>query len=117
MSNEIISQLSASSEKFMAPVVKLNKLAVAKVEELVSLEIGSLNVISELSLGQLKAAVEVSDADSLKVFTESQSEVVKTIGAKLVADAKEAAKIGEAYRNEAIEIARESAAELNAKAA
>jgi phasin family protein len=116
MSNEILSQLTASGEKFAAPVAKLNKLAVAKVEELAALELASLRAYSELSLSQLKAAVAVSDADSLKTFADSQSAAVQSLSEKLIADAQEVAKIGEAYRNEALEIARDSAAELNVKA-
>jgi DNA gyrase subunit B len=72
---------------------------------------------SELASYQTQAALDVSDADSLKTFAESQSSAVKSVSEKLIADAKEVAKIGESYRNEALQIARESAEELNIKAA
>lgn len=117
MSNEVVSQLNATREKFLAPVAKLNKLAVATVEELTALELASLRAYSELSLGQLKAAVEVSDVESFKAFAQSQNDALKAVTEKLVADAKEVAKIGESYRAEALQIARDNAAELKVKAA
>jgi phasin family protein len=117
MSNKVETQLNAARDKFLGPVVKLNKLTVAKVEEFAALELASLRAYSELSLGQLKAAVEVSDAESFKAFTKSQTEVLKSVSEKLVADAKEVAAIGESYRAEALQIARDSASELNVKAA
>jgi phasin family protein len=113
MTNEVLSQLTANRDKLLAPVVKLNKLTVAKVEELAHFELAILREYTELSLGQLKAAVEVSDAESLKAFAESQAAVLKSVSEKVVKDAKTVTELGESFRNEAVQIAREGAAELS----
>lgn len=117
MTNEVFSQLTANRDKLFAPVVKLNKLAVAKVEELANFELAALREYTELGLSQLKAAVEVTDAESFKSFAESQGAALKTLSEKAVKDAKVVADLGESFRNEALQIAREGAAELTPKAA
>jgi phasin family protein len=117
MSNDILNQFTANSGKLFAPAFKLNKLTVDTVEQLTNFELDALREFTELSLRQLKAAVEISDLESFKAFTESQNAVLKTVSEKVLRDAKAVAEIGESFRNEALHIAREGAAELNVKAA
>lgn len=116
MTNEIFSNV-ANSEQLYAPIFKFNKLTVAKVEEFANIELASLREYTEIGLGQLRAAAQVSDLESFKAFTESQQVALKTVSEKLVSDAKAFAEVTESFRNEALEIARESNAELKVKAA
>ncbi len=113
MSNDAIANFTASYDRFLAPIAKLNQLVVAQVEELTVLELSSLRAYTDRGLEQVKAAVEVSDTASFKAFAESQNAAVMYIGEKLVADAKEVAKIGNSYRERAMAVTRDAAAELN----
>ncbi len=82
-------------------VVELNRLAVTKLEQVVNLNLASLNEYAELVLGNLKAGLEVSDAESLKSYTEAQAELVRKVSEKALSDAKALAAVGTEYNAEA----------------
>lgn len=117
MTDGIFPNVAANSEKLYAPFFKFNKLAVATAEEFANIELASLRVYAEIGLGQLKAAVEVSDLESFKAFTNSQQAAVKTVSEKLISDAKAFAEVTESFRSEALRIARETNAEFEVRPA
>lgn len=101
----------------LAPVQKLNALGVSNVEKLATLQIKSLEAYSKLGIAQIKAALAVQDAEGLKAFLVDQQDVAKTVGEKLVADAKTVAELSEKFTAEAQQVAKESFEAVGVKAA
>lgn len=98
-------QVFDQSVQLLAPSRELNKLAIAKLEQLVALQLASLREYSELNLGQLKAATEISSAGDLKEYLGKQKDFLKTVGEKLVADAQALAALGKEFTEEAKKVA------------
>jgi len=101
----------------LAPVQKLNTLGIANVEKLSTLQIKSLEGYSKLAISQLKAALAVQDVAGFQAFLAEQQEVAKTVGEKLVADAKSVAELNEKFAAEAQKVAKESFEAAGLKAA
>ena len=83
-----------------APVVKANKLAVASLEKLVALQLSTLQSYTDLTIARLKAAAEVTDLKSLQAFAADQVELAKSLGQKLMDDAKAYADLGAGVKAE-----------------
>ena len=95
-----------SLEAVVAPVVSANKLAVANLEKLTAFQFGVLRSYADLGVARLKAATDVTDADSLKAFSESSVEVAKELGAKVQADAKALADLLAGFKAEFDKLAK-----------
>lgn len=117
MSEEMITGLGDQALKLISPVKEFNKLAVAKAEKLAYLQLASLQSYSELGIAQLKAALEVSDPDSLQVYVSKQSEFLKTLAEKLAEDTRAVAELSKEFSEEAQQIAKDSIATISSKAA
>jgi phasin family protein len=103
MTNQVFDSLKDSA-KLLGPSRELNKLAIAKLEQLVSLQLASLREYTDLNLSQLKAATDITDAEQLKDYIGRQKDLLKTVGEKLVADAQALAAIGKEFTQEAQKI-------------
>ncbi|MDQ2696298.1 MAG: phasin family protein [Pseudomonadota bacterium] len=108
---------SVKPEALVALVVKANRLAVANLEKLAEFQKDALPGYVNVPLAQLKAAVEVTDAESAKVFANSQVEAGKALNAKLVADAKALAELLSSFVAGYNALAKDSVAEFAPKAA
>lgn len=106
-----------TTDKFLAPVKEINKLAIEQAEKLASLQLTSLKTYSDMSIARWKAALEVSDVDSLKGYLAEQNEAAKALGEQVVADAKAVAELGSVYTTEAQKIAKDGFSSLGVKAA
>ena len=51
-------------------------------------QLKTIKSYADLSLGQIKSAVDVKDAESLRTFSSSQAEVAATVNKKIMEDAK-----------------------------
>jgi phasin family protein len=101
MSNQITDSLKDQSAKMLAPALELNKLAIAKLEQLTALQLGSLRDYAELNFGQLKAASSIASPEDLKDYLGKQKEFLRTLGEKLAADSQALAALGKEFTEEA----------------
>lgn len=108
MKHDLYDNVSKQQENLVATVQKLNRLAVANVEKLVALNMDTLRNYSDLSLNSLKALVEVKTPEALQAYLGKQGEVIKSVGEKLVADAKVVAELGVEFNQQAQKITQES---------
>ncbi len=113
--NIAIDNLFAQTQPLMAPVLKANKLAVANMEKIVTLQMDSLRTYVDLGMGQLKAAVEVNNPEDLRAFVNSQVEVASTIRQRLLNDTKALADLGTNYKTEINKLTEENVGELTQK--
>ena len=82
----------------------MNKLFIAKLEQLASLQMASLREYTELNLTQMKAAAEISSPEDLQDYLGQQQEFLKTVGEKLAGDAHAMATLGKEFTEEAHKI-------------
>lgn len=94
-------KLLDQSTKLMGPSRELNKLALSKLEQLLSLQLASLRDYTDLNMKQLKAAADIASAGDLKDYIGQQKEFLQTVGEKLVADAQALAAVGKEFTEEA----------------
>ena len=104
MNDKVLDTFKDQSAKLLAPSNELNKLAIAKFEQLASLQLASLREYTDLNFGQLKAAANIACADDLQAYLAKQQEFLKTVGEKLAADAQAMAALGKEFTAEAQKI-------------
>lgn len=104
MNDQVLDTFKGQSAKLLAPANELNKLAIAKFEQLASLQLASLREYSDLNFDQLKAASNIASAEDLKEYFGKQQDFLKTVGEKLAADAQAMAALGKEFTEEAKKI-------------
>lgn len=117
MNDKTLASFKEQSEKLVAPMMQLGRLNVANIEKLATMEIESLRAMTDLGLAQLKSAVEIQDAEGAKAFAEQQSEFVRQLNEKLVADSKAVIELVKTYNADFQKLAQQSAGAVTAKAA
>ena len=108
MNDKIFGALGAFGDQYaslLGPSRELNKLAVAKMEQLVALQLASMRDYADLNLGQIKAAADIAGPDDLKDYLQKQQEFLKTVAEKMAGDAQAVAALGKEFAEEAQKIA------------
>ena len=105
MNDQVFDSFKDQSEKLMGPARELNKLTVAKLEQLASLQLASLREYTDLNLGQLKAAAEITGPQDLQDYFSKHRDFLKTLGEKLAGDAQAMATLGKEFMEEAQKVA------------
>lgn len=105
----IPSSLDEPVKGALEPIRQLNQHAVANVEKLAVRQIDSLKVYSELVIGQLKTAAEVKDLEGVSALISQQTDVLKTVTERLMADAKAMIDIAVASLSHGIQPSPEAA--------
>ena len=117
MNKEIISTFTEQTKSAVAPVQGLNRLVVDNAEKLVALQIASVQSYYALGFANLKALLEVHDAEAFKAYIGKQSELVKSVSERLASDAKAVAELGSDFGTEAQKLGKESVKAVAEKAA
>ena len=117
MNSETVSTLIEQSKHLLAPVLQLNQLAVANAERLVALQLASLEYYTKLGLAQWKAAAALKDPQGLQAYAAKQGKLLKVVGEKLLADAKQIAQLGTEFSAEAQQVLQEGVVAVLRKAA
>jgi phasin family protein len=117
MNKEIISTLTEQTKNVVAPVQELNRLVVENAEKLVALQIASAQSYYALGFSNLKALLEVHDAEAFKAYIGKQSELAKSVSERLASDAKAVAELGSGFSAEAQKLGKESVKAVTEKAA
>ena len=117
MANEAISNVFERSQAFLNPVVNTNKLAVAKLEKLVSFQLNALQSYVDLGIDRLKAAADVSSVQDLPAFFDGQVKAVGTLRQMMLNDAKTLARLASEFQADFSEQAKGNVQELSDKTA
>lgn len=104
MNPNILDSLQDQSTKLLAPSRELNKLFVAKLEQLTAMQFASLREYTDLNLSQLKSATEITTTEDLQQYFQKQQDFLKTLGEKLAADAQALVAISKEFSEEAQKI-------------
>ena len=117
MNKELFSQLNEQANQMLAPVQALNQLVVDNAEKLVALQIASLERYAALGFSQLRALLEVNNAEAFQAYIGKQTELVKSVGDEFVEDAKAVAELGSEFSEKVQELGQESIKAVTQKAA
>lgn len=112
MTTDILATLTQQSKSFLAPVQKLNAIALANTEKLVDFQTTKRKKYAELGLAQWKAAAEVNDPESFVAYLTAQGARLTDIGKEIVADTKQAYQLGVDLLSEAQQVAQENVASV-----
>ena len=88
MQDNIINAFTEQAKNFSEPMAKFNALLVDNMEKMTEFQLNTIKSYASISIGQLKKAADVKDADSLKNFSSTQTEVSATVNKKIMEDAK-----------------------------
>ena len=108
MNTNILATLTEQSKSLMAPVQKLNHIAIATTEKLVAFQTANLQKYADLGFAQWKAAAEVNDPESFVNFLANQDTRLSQVGEALIADTKRAYPLGVDLLCEAQKMAQEN---------
>ncbi len=100
MNQELLKLFSVQPEKIFAPVQQFAQLSLATSEKLLTMQLEIAQTYVHLGVSQLKALFEIKDAESLQAFVNSQADVAKNVGEKMMADAKAVANLGAEFNAE-----------------
>jgi len=118
MQENIINAFTEQAKNFSAPMAKFNSLLVDNMEKMTEFQLNTIKSYASISIGQIKSAADVKDAESMKTFSSSQAEVAATVNKKIMEDAKAISEMANDFKSqvEAIwEEARPSTAKTNDK--
>ncbi len=105
MNDKIFGAFGDQYSSMLMPSQELGKLAIAKMEQLVALQLASMRDYADLNLDQIKAAAAISGPDDLKDYFQKQQEFLKTVAEKMAGDAQAVAALGKEFAEEAQKIA------------
>ncbi len=94
----------ADAEKFYAPVLALNELALNKAGMFVEMQSRSFQKYSTIILDNLKKASEVKDYEESVALLQNQAQVNQQVFNELVEDFKEVSELGKSYVEEARQV-------------
>lgn len=117
MNYNLFENMNQQQQNMLATLQKLNKLAVSNVEKMTVLQMNTLRNYSDLTVQQMQAIAEVKSPQQLQDYLNQQTESVKAMAEKIVADAKAAAELGVEFNTEAQKIAQDTLANVANKAA
>ena len=108
MNQEIAKLFTVQPEKVLAPMQQFAELSLSNTEKLLALQMEMTQSYIRLGVEQMKALFEVKDAESLQAFVNSQADVAKNVGEKMIADAKAVADLGAEFNAETQKLTQES---------
>lgn len=112
MNTDILATVTEQSKSFMAPVQKLNTIAIANTEKLLAFQTASLQKYAQMQMAQWKAAAQVNDAESLMAYLTAQGARMTDVGNQVIADTKQAYQLGMDLLSEAQKVTQENVASV-----
>jgi len=103
------------TRRFAAPMVKTNRLMVAKLEEMVSFQFDALYAYSELAMSRLKAATDIRSVEDLQDFYRGQMEAAGTLQRMMLNHVRTLAEITTGMQSDFAQRFQENTRELSNK--
>ena len=86
MTQDAMTKMSEQYQKFLAPVIKANKLAAANLETLVNFQMSALQSYVDMAINRMKVAADISDPASLHRKLMDDSKVLADLTARFKAE-------------------------------
>lgn len=100
MNNQFFENFNDNTRKMYEPWTRLNKAMLKNAEKMTHFSLDTMRHYSEVGLEQLRNASEIDSAESASNFNQKQTELLNTLGQKMLADAQRLTELGNEIRNE-----------------
>ena len=107
----------ASFEDVVAPVVEINKIALAYTGKLVELNMAVMRKQADVALTGWRGALSIKDAAEAKDYLTAQGEVARYVVEGLVADTKAVSKMSQEVAEDVRKVVTESIEKASSQAA
>ncbi|WP_283786234.1 phasin family protein [Bermanella sp. WJH001] len=108
MQENIMNAFTEQAKSFYSPLNKLSALMVENMEKMTEFQLESIKSYADITMSQMKKAVDVKDADSLRSFSTSQTEAAATVNKKIMEDAKSLSDLANDFKSQVEAIWEES---------
>ena len=108
MQENIMNAFTEQAKGFYTPLNKLSSLMVGNMEKMTEFQINAIKSYADITMGQMKKAVDVKDAESMRDFSSSQAEAASTVNKKIMEDAKALSDIATEFKSQVEAIWEES---------
>lgn len=115
MQENIMNAFAEQAKSFSTPLSKLNSLMVGNMEKMTEFQLNAIKSYADMTMSQMKKAVDVKDAESMREFSSAQAEVAGTVNKKIMEDAKALSDIATEFKTQ-VEAIWEEARPTTAKA-
>ncbi|NVK39034.1 MAG: phasin family protein [Gammaproteobacteria bacterium] len=88
MQENIMNAFTEQAKSFYSPLNKLSALMVENMEKMTEFQLESIKSYADITMSQMKKAIDVKDVESLRSFSTSQAEAASTVNKKIMEDAK-----------------------------
>jgi len=110
-------QMMNSMQQMMGPVRKFNELMLNNTEKLVEFQIDRMRTYSDLGIGRMRAALEVTDSQSLQSFLTEQNKFANNLAQQVTEDMKTLNSISQSFGTEMQAVTQENVSNLQETAA
>ncbi len=108
MQENIMNAFTEQTKNFSEPMAKFNSLLVDSMEKMTEFQLNAIKSYASINLGQMKKVADVKDAESLRTFSTSQTEVTATVNKKIMEDAKQISEMANEFKGQVESIWAES---------
>jgi phasin family protein len=115
--NAMHANVAEHDPSLLAPVARVNKMAITDLEKLIAFQMSTLTSYVDLSLGEFKAATDLTQFKDLQSFYNRQLELSSVFHKKVIDDATALFELNHSLTNEFVKLAEEYSGEWAAKAA
>lgn len=108
MQENIMNAFTEQAKSFYTPLNKLSALMVENMEKMTEFQLDSIKSYADITMSQMKKAVDVKDAESLRSFSTSQTEAAATVNKKIMEDAKSLSDLANDFKSQVEAVWEES---------
>lgn len=108
MQENFMNAFTEQAKSFYTPLNKLSSLMVENMEKMTEFQINTIKSYADITMGQMKKAVDVKDAETMREFSSSQAEAASTINKKIMEDAKTLSDLATDFKSQVETIWEES---------
>ena len=108
MQENIMNAFTEQTKNFSEPLAKFNSLLVDSMEKMTEFQLNAIKSYAAINIGQIKKVEDVKDAESLRTFSTTQSEVAATVNKKIMEDAKQISEMANDFKGKVESIWAES---------
>ena len=108
MNTDFLANFNEQARKMAEPLAKMNQVMLKNAERMTEFSLNTIKNYSELGLNHLRHAAEVKTPEAATDFSAKQTELVNTISQQILQDAQRLTELGNAMRNDLLEVMGES---------
>lgn len=115
MNPNFLENLNEQARKMAEPLARMNQVMLKNAERMTEFSLNTIKNYSEMGLNHLRHASEVNTPEAATDFSAKQAELVNTISQQILQDAQRLTELGNAMRNDLMEVMGDSYSKATAE--